>query len=252
MEPLRFVNIPTEDAALSQEMLAPMIDYLSKELGREVELLTVSDFAAAVEAMKYNHADFGRFGAFSYVLATQEADVEAIVGDIKKSTGTLSYQSLIIARADSNVTDLNGKSFAFLDVASTSGHLIPATYIKKHGIELGETFFAGTHNAVIQAIKNGTVDAGAVSDSRFLLALDEGLIEEGELVVLWTSDPIPSPPIVVQASLDSALKDEIRQAFLNMPLEIVEGLNWKAIGFAEMNDSDFDVIREVQETLGLD
>lgn len=252
LAPLRFVVHPHEEDSVAHEQFRPLIEFLSEELDREVELTFAADFTAVIEAMKYNHADIARFAPFSYVLATQEADVEVIVSDIKKKSGKASYQGLIIARTDRNITDLNGKSFAFVDIGSTSGYLIPATYVEKNGIELGETFFAGSHPAVIQAVKNGTVDAGAIADNRLYTALEEGILEEGEITVFWTSAPMPSSPIAVQTSLDTALKNAIRQAFLDAPLEVMECLGLNTIGFEEMKDSDYDVVREIQETLELD
>ena len=250
--PLTFVIIPAEEESLSQEQFAPLVEYLTKELGREIKLLTVADYTAVVEAMKYGHADIARFGPFSYILATQEAEVEAIAAGIKMKTGLPDYKAFIVARADRGVTDLTGVSFAYADIGSTSGYLVPATYIEQEGIELGEVLFAGTHSAVIEAVKNGMVDAGAVADNRYYIALDEKIIEEGEFTILWESEPIPNSPVAVQKSMDAKLKKRLTEALLACPREIVEATAIGEIGYAPMQDSDFDVIREIQETLELD
>ena len=243
---LTFVIIPAEEAVLSREQFAPMTEYLARMLGQEVELLLVSDYTAVVEAMKRGDADIARFGPFNYVLAVQESDVEAIAAGIKKSSGAPDYRALIVARGDRSIDSLTDRTLAYVDVGSASGHLFPSTYIKDAGIELGEVMFAGTHGAVIQAVKNGTVDAGAIADNRYRVAIEEGIIGPDEFVILWESEPIPNSPVAVQKSMDPALKRQLLGVLLEMPQEIVESTQIGEIGFAPMSDSDYDPVRAVQ------
>jgi len=245
---LTYVIIPAEEAVKSQGQFEPFVEYLSGRLGREVELMVVSDYAAVVEAMKYGHADIARFGPFNYVLAMQEADIEVLVAGIKENTMGPSYHALIIARADRGVTDLEGKSFAFSDVGSASGYLAPMTYLQENGIQPGEIFFSGSHSASIEAVRNGTVDVAALADNRYLEALKEGVINIGEFVILWESSPIPNSPIAVQKSMDPNLKAQILGAFLEAPREIVEGLGIGEVDYVRIQDSDYDIIRQMQET----
>ena len=84
---------------------------------------TAGDYVSIVEAMRAKKVDVAWLGSFSYVLAVQEAGAEAFVAGVRKSTGKASYTSLIFVRADAryqSVMDLKGKSFAFVDPASTS------------------------------------------------------------------------------------------------------------------------------------
>ena len=120
--------IPADDAAEMLRAYEPVKEYLSKELGIPVEIKVTSDYTAAINAMKYKHIDMAWFGPFSYVIAANVAGAEAIVNGVKESTGSSTYKSIIIANADSGIKtldDLKGKSFAFVDPASTSGNLIP-------------------------------------------------------------------------------------------------------------------------------
>ena len=68
--------------------------------------------------------------------------------------------------ADSTITslaDLKGKSFSFVDPASTSGHLVPSYTIQtKAGLKEADykPIYAGTHPASYQAVANKKVDRG--------------------------------------------------------------------------------------------
>lgn len=245
--PLIFVVIPAEEGSLTEEQYAPFLEYLTNSIGREVELKTVSDYNAVIEALKYGHADIGRPSTASYVLAKDEGvGIEVFAFAINGSTGKPSYQSYIIARTDRGITDLNGKTVAFADPGSTSGYLVPMVYFMEAGIETGKIFFAGSHSAVIEAVKNGTVDVGTVADKRLTIALKEGVITEGEVEILWQSDPIPNVPYVVRGDMDEKLKAAIKAAWLNAPLDVIEAQAINEIGYIEAKDSDLDPVREVQ------
>jgi ABC-type phosphate/phosphonate transport system substrate-binding protein len=45
-EPLRYVIIPSEGTTRPEQQFAPFVEYLAKELGRDVELMLVPDYAA--------------------------------------------------------------------------------------------------------------------------------------------------------------------------------------------------------------
>lgn len=248
-DPLIYAEVPAEGAAASMENWQPLMDYLSKKLGRTVELKTVTSYSAVVEALKYGHADIARFGSSGYILAEGEVDLIPIV-DIANEDGTLmTYRSYIVTRP--GVTSLDGVTFAYVDIGSASGYLYPATYIKKEGIELGETVFAGTHPAVIEAVKNGTVIAGATCNTRIMSALEEGVIEEGELVVFWESEPVARGPIVVHADMDESQRLAIQEAFLSAPVEVVKQCNLQSSRWTLTTPGIYDPVREIQKYIGL-
>lgn len=246
-EPLVYAIIPAEESSLSKKQYGPLVEHLSDGLDREVELMLVADYTAVVEALKFGHADIARIGPTGYVLAVDEEDIpiEVFASGIKEATKSPSYKSIIITRADSNIYGLNGASFAYVDVGSTSGYWAPAAYILEEEIELGDIFFVGSHPAVIEAVRHSTVDAGAVADNRYTTALEEGVIAEGELRILWESDPMFGAPIVMQSSLDAQLKEDIRQVFLDTPRDVAEHCGTKEIGFGSVSDSDYDQTRKV-------
>jgi len=248
-EPLIYVDIPAEDAGATIEHWQPFMDYLSAQLGREVKLMTVTDYAAATEALKYGHADIVRYGTSSYVMAEREVDIIPIAS-LAKADGSLdTFQSYIIAQP--HIITLEGASFAYVDVGSTTGYLLPATYIKKNGIQLGEIMFAGGHPQVIEAVKNGFVDAGACASTRWSLAVREDVIEADELVILWQSSLVPRGPTVVRADMPEELRLAIQEAFISAPTELVWGLGLESYGFAPASPDLFDPMREAQEYLGL-
>jgi len=247
-EPLTFCVIPADDPAATRHKFAPMIEYLEAGTGREVELFIVSDYTAVIEALRGGHVDVARISSVGYVVALEEGiEIEPIAKAVKEDTGLPGYYGYIVARADREWgDDVTGRSFAFVDVVSTSGYVVPSVWLDKEGIELGEVFMAGSHPAVILAVKNGTVEAGAIASNRYEAALAEGIITPGELDVLWKSDLIPNVPIVVQQDMDAELKAALKELFLSMPGEIVEHCGIKELDYVEASDGDYDPIREIR------
>jgi len=256
---LRWALIPAEEAALEMELFEPIGRYLEEQLGIPVEMTISSDYTAVVQAIKFGHAEMARFGPFNYVLATTQTKVEALVRGIKKSTGKDAYYSLIITQRYSDIEtleDLKDRTFAFVDPASTSGGLVPTTALIKAGVDpetdLAERFYAGSHGAVIIAVREDKVDAGAIADNRLLDAIEAGVIRESEIVIIYRSEPICNSPIAVRSDLSESLKQRIKEVFLNMPRDLSLNYGTKCLGFVEAKDEDYNPIREIAKTLKLD
>jgi phosphonate transport system substrate-binding protein len=216
--------IPADDADEMLRNYEPIQEYLSKELGIPVEIQVTSDYTAAIEAMRSKHIDMAWFGPFSYVIAANVANAEAIVNGVKESTGSATYKSVIVVNKDSGIKtleDLRDKSFAFVDPASTSGNLIPRKMLIESGINPDEDFstsyYAGTHNAVQYAIANGKVDAGASGDNVYDRMVKEGEIDPNVNIIIHRSDPVPGSPIVVRGNFPSS------QTFISKLFSILFG-----------------------------
>jgi phosphonate transport system substrate-binding protein len=204
---------------------------------------------------------FGRievayFGPFSYVLAKSKApDIEAFAVGIER--GQPFYNSIIVSQADGPVkavADIKGKNFGYGDQASTSSHLIPRAFLLRNRLEGNKDYrvvHLGTHDAVARAVQNGQVHAGALSKAIFENLVGRKTIDGNKLHTVAVTPPIPNYPMVMQGKLDPALKDAIRNAFLELKdREVLK--TFRAEGFAATNDKAYDVLRETAKILNLD
>ncbi|MBS3105407.1 phosphonate ABC transporter substrate-binding protein [Candidatus Woesearchaeota archaeon] len=258
---LRMGLIPADDAEEMLRDYEPVRSYLSEKLGIPVEIKVTSDYTAAIEAMRYKHIDMAWFGPFSYVIAANIAGGEAIVNGVRRSDGKSDYHSIIVTRADSEINkiaDLKGRSFAFVDPASTSGNLIPRKMLIENGInpdkDFSTVFYAGTHNAVELAVANKKVDAGADSDNSFDRMVAAGQIDPKVNKIIFTSPPIPGSPIVVRQDLPEDFKKKIKDTLITMDEQTIHKVSgWGDIAkYKEVKDSDYDIIRETAKILGMD
>jgi len=250
--------IPSEDSRAMIANSQAMMDMLSKALGMPVKPFVAADYNGVIEALRSKRLDVAYLGPFSYVLGASVADIEAFAVAETKKAGRTYYHSLIVANKDSGiktVADLKGKTFAFVDPSSTSGHLFPKAGLIKVGFNPDKDFarviFSGSHDANAVAIQNKRVDAVAIADRILDAAIAKGLAKREDLVVVWKSDPIPESPTVWRKDLDPALKKRIQAAFLevkNIPWSDQGELN----GFHPTNDAAYNIIRETAKVLNLD
>ena len=258
---LRVGAIPSEDSQKVREAYKPLVSYLEKKLGLQVELFVATDYSGVVEAMRSGKLDVAYFGPFSYVLAADKANAEAFAVENKKGTGT-SYRSIIVANPETGINsieDLKGHSFAFVDPASTSGNLIPRSFLKNKGINPEKDFqsviYAGGHDADELAVKNRKVEAAADSDVNYNKMKKAGLISDKDVKVIFTSDPIPNSPWAWRKDLPADLKAKIKAAFLSMAQEDPAGIVAQGNGlesYVETNDATYNVIRDTAKILNLD
>lgn len=250
--------IPSEDSRAMIANSQKMMDMLSVALGMPVKPFVAADYNGVIEALRSKRLDVAYLGPFSYVLGTTVADIEAFAVAETKKAGRTYYHSKIIAHQGSGirtVNDLKGKTFAFVDPSSTSGHLFPKAGLSKAGFdpdkEFGRVIFSGSHDSSAIAVQNRKVDAAAIADRILDAAIAKGLARREDIVEVWKSDPIPESPTVWRRDLPADLKKRIQAAFLQ-----VKDIPWSdqglLNGFHPTTDAAYDVIRDTAKILNLD
>jgi phosphonate transport system substrate-binding protein len=253
---LRVALLPDENASTLIQNAQPLKGYLEKTLTKTIELVVTTDYSSMIEAMRFGRIEVAYFGPFSYVLAKSKApQIEPFAVGIER--GQPFYNSIIISQADGPVkalADIKGKNFGYGDQASTSSHLIPRAFLLRSGLEGNKDYrvvHLGTHDAVARAVQNGQVQAGALSKSIFENLVSRKTIDGAKLHTVAVTPPIPNYPMVMQGKLDSALKDAIRSAFLDLRDRDILKM-FRAEGFAATDDKAYDVLRETAKILNLD
>lgn len=258
-ESLNYSIVPGEGTERVIKTAQPIADDLSEFLGIKVEVFIPTDYTSVIEAMRTKKVDIAEFGPFSYIIAHERSGAEAFAVPAE-SPETAFYYSQIIVPADSSaktLDDLKGKKFLFVDPASTSGNLFPHYMLAKHfnlssPEEVDQLFsavsFSGSHDASILAIAHGDADGAGVASNILSMMIKNGQVKESDVRILAQSDPIPIDPTTYRNDLPEDLKAKIKEFFLNYQNEELFaeiGIN----GYFEIGDSNYDVIRDVADTL---
>lgn len=256
-ETLQVGLIPNQNPEEVEAQYQPLEDYLSKKLDRKVEVSVPTTYNAVVESMVSDKLDLAYFGGLTYVQARQRAEIHPLVTEINPETGTTKYRSLIIAPKNGDVRkveDIEGKTFAFGSVSSTSGSLYPSIMLRDAGIDyrkdLKEKIYTGGHDATALAVANGRVDAGGLED-RILHGLEkDGVVDKGKIRVIEESAPIEGYPWVVRDALPEETKKKITDAFLDIKDPKLLDL-LRAEGYAKVKASDYDYVEKQARELDL-
>src|SRR6202521_2735247 len=169
---IRFGVEPYEDAALLAPAYQPLADALGKALNCKVELNITTNYTAEIEAMRADKLEIAEFGPLAYVFAQKLAKAELVATFSDADGNPATYNASIVTWPGSGITDLTqiaGRSFAYSDPASTSGHLYPAYGLQSNGIDPDsgvQAVYAGSHTSSFEALRNHKVDAGELNSDR--------------------------------------------------------------------------------------
>ncbi len=253
--------IPERNIFQQLERYEPLADYISKKIGINIKLKVLTRYGNIIDNFVSARMDAAFFGSFTYTLAHEKLGVEAIARP-QGIDGSSTYYGLIFVRKDSgirSIKEMQGKSFAFVDKATTAGYLLPLAYFKAHGVEdyktfLNETYFTGTHQDAIYDVLNKKSDIGAAKNTMFYrLAADDSRITE-ELVILARSPDVPENGLAVRKDLDDAIKHKLKEALINMHTD-PEGINilkkFGAKKFIKTSNDDYASVYGYTQEIGL-
>lgn len=258
--PVRMMFVPSGEAQTILEGGEEIARRLQKITGLHFKTSIATSYAAVIEAMGAGKVDIGWLATLAYVLAKQKYDVDLLL--IVVRFGSPFYRGQIVTRADSGIhqlSDLKGKKFAFVDPASTSGHLYAKTLLLSKGLNpdrlFAQSLFAGSHNAVILSVLRGAVDAGATyDDARAAVAKTYPEVFTKIRVIAYTQD-IPNDTVSARKGLDPAIRQKITTGLMRLA-KTPEGAKVlkRVYGISGLMDFDafFDPVREAGRLLHLD
>ena len=254
---LRLGMIPSTDPGKILRDSQPLVKYLQKETGAQVELVVPTNYAAVVEAIANDRVDIAYLGGFTFVQASQRSGAQPLVQRERDQA----FHSVFITQAKSGINslaDLNRHTFAFGDVNSTSGHLMPAYYMRTSGVDpakLPKTIFTGGHDATALAVANGKVDAGAMDELVLANMTKAGKINPGQVKVFYTTPPFFDYVWAARKGLDPKLSDAFAAAFLKLDASnadnkvLLDLLN--ATKYVRASDSSYEKLRQAAREEGL-
>jgi phosphonate transport system substrate-binding protein len=254
---IRVGMVPDSGAtAASLEEKKPLQAYLSEALGTPVKLIIPKDYEATVEGLGDGSFDFAIFGAVAYVKARHSYGVVPLVHrDIDKQ-----FHSLFITQTGSpikSITDLKGKRFAFGDVASTSGHVMPYRAMVDAGLDPEKDLqwfrYTGSHAATVQAVAAGVADAGSTDETVYKSLVADGKVDASKLRVFYTTPPFVDYVWAARKEVDAGMQKKFAEAFLRL----APGHDDKVLGilrgthYVVATDSEYQPIQEIAKKLSM-
>lgn len=261
---LTFTAIATEEMAVVAERWQPTIKYIEEKADVKINFFATTSYAAAVEALLNDFADFGMLGPKIYTVARSKSDkIEPIVGTGRPPNHFLKepcacYHGRLITKKGGKfptIESLKGATLALTDPGSTSGNALPRALFPEvvGGVALdkyfGQIFYAGSHDAAAKAVFNGKADAAFVSENALSRSIDRGALKIGSFNHLWISPEVVSNPIVVnKKTLSPEMIAKLKSVMMGMDKDDKGRAALKTVKMAampELTDKAFDPLRKI-------
>ena len=193
----------------------PFVDWLEHATGRTVNLIVPTNYAATIEALGNGSVDIAHFGGLAYLKASERYKAQALV----QRSEDRAFHSLFITSSPDVKTlgDVRGKTFAFGDVISTSGHLIPAKELVAAKIDPDRDLqarFSGNHTNTAIAVNSGQVVAGALDETVYHKLVADKTIDPQKTRVFKTSEAFVDYTWATTQEIDPNIRTKVRDAFL--------------------------------------
>jgi phosphate/phosphite/phosphonate ABC transporter binding protein len=212
------------DLSKQTEAIESLEQYLSHTLGLPVQVGVRESYEETLLGMERGEIDAARLGQYAFALAQARFGARALVNAIDiaaaDDVAPAPYRSVIITRADSGITnlvELRGAEFGFVDRNSTTGYLVPTFLLEQAGLDPAidiQSHFLLSHQAVAEAVERGELLAGAVMQGEFLqYALKN---PQPPLRVLATSPLLSRGPIAIRPGLPYQLEKRLLSALVQL------------------------------------
>ena len=229
--------VPKEYAKETSERWAPLMAYLSREVGLKVTLKIANDYQSLIESQRAGLIHIAVYSPMAYARARYTgAKVEAFAVETN-GDGTRGKHALVYSMARGaapKIEDFRGKSLGLVDPNSVSGYSVPRFALVSQKVDpdavLSRQVFTGSHENALVALSQGLVDYAVgewTSDEDSTLGrllargalrnVDGTPMRRDDFRTVMKSDLILNSPVAYLAELPDDLKAAIRRAVLEAP-----------------------------------
>ena len=232
-----------------------LISIVENLTGFKIDTIKVTDYNAAVEAMRAGRADIAWYGGKTYIKAAEIADAEAFAAGVRPGEKNANYFTYFVVKKDSeikNFLDIKGKLLSLNTIGSTSGDLIPQVELAKINLSttnkdhFKKVFYAGSHDACLLAVLNNQSNVCAMSSRNFEARLADNTFTMEQVRIIHKSDPVPPPPLAYSKKIPLEDRKKIKKAVLEAHKHgEIGGYGGKMSHYISVEDADYNVLRKV-------
>jgi phosphonate transport system substrate-binding protein len=220
---------------------------LERESGLRVDLRVAPNSESAVRMAGSPNTDVALLTLFEYLFCRQLYGTSAALRVVRKG-GATTHHGEILVRADSDarsLTDLRGKTMAFVDRYSSTGFVLPSKLLLDSGVKV-EPLFTGSHEAAIAAVRSGRAAAAATYAG--------AAAGSGDLRALARTAEIPNEPVFFRAGLGADKKRRLVAALERIAASaegqrILGGIA-NIEGLVPTTDADYQSARALISSIG--
>ena len=226
---VKYGVIPVETQTGTTKTMDGFLKHAEKTTGVKWELYQATDYSGVMNALIAGQINLAWLSGFSYcqTFADSKGGVEPLVAAAAVD-GSMGYNAVVVVRADSpykTIDDLKGKVVARTDPLSGSGYLIPTAAFRAMGKPVDQYYkspLSGGHVQSVLGVLKGTYDAAFTWTSKgdgfgnIRQMMNQGLLKREDIRIIWTSDPLPSPPVVIRKDVPADMRADMLKLFTEL------------------------------------
>ncbi len=189
----------------------PIIEELEKATGYTVEIVGTSSIPKFEAELEKGTYDLAYCNPYHSVIANKQQGYESILFD-----GSKKLFGVLAVRSDDKIKDikeLNGETLSFPAPNALGASLLMRTELKNiHGIDITPLYVKTHTNSYLNVVEGKTRAGGGVM--RTFNELSDDI--KSKLRIFYSTQKVPSHPIVVHPRLDKEMVELIKTIFLDM------------------------------------
>jgi ABC-type phosphate/phosphonate transport system substrate-binding protein len=248
-------NLEGDDPKLA---FAPLREFLSEQLSREVELRFVKDEAAAAKLLKAGKVEFAQIDPADYVKMKLREQANA-VSAVLRADGGYGFQTSLVVRQDSEMQSLedvrlDARRIAVNRMTGLSGRFYLGPFTDEEFVVWPELKpKLSRQSGAMEALRKlrlsqgkkarYEVDAVLVMDSE--IGFQGILKEDSDIREVWRSPAFPGPVIAARPDIDKLLRVELGMALsiASRRPELISCV--PGGGYKMVQERVFDAVREM-------
>lgn len=248
--PLVMGIFPRRHATLTTELYAPLAAYLSRELGREVRLVTAKDFDAFWESVEQRRFDIVHYNQFHYV---RSADKYRVIAH-NEEFGLGTVAGALYVRKDSGISaieQLRGRKIVFGGgTDAMMSYILPSYLLLQAGLQPTdyETVFSKNPPNSLISLFHGKADASGAGDILIDLPVVRNAMDTSTVTHLGMTERLLHLPWAVRKDMPKALSARIQVLLVGLKAS-EEGrailTRAEMTGFGAASDVDYDPHRRI-------
>lgn len=256
---VKYGVIPVETQTGTTKSMDTFLRHAEKQTGVKWELYQATDYSGVMNALIAGQIHLAWLSGFSYCQTYSDSmgGVEPLVA-AAAIDGSMGYNAVVVVKTDSpykTIDDLKGKVVARTDPLSGSGYLIPTAAFRAMGKPVDEYYkspLSGGHVQSVLGVLRGTYDAAFTWTSKgdgfgnLRQMMNQGLLKREDIRIIWTSEPLPSPPVVIRKDVPPDMRADMLKLFTELKdvdMKIAEAVaQGKTTGIMPVSHKDYGLM----------
>jgi phosphonate transport system substrate-binding protein len=181
--------------------------HVAQASGLQLELRAASSTNAAIDDIELGRADAALLPLFDFLYCADVFGVVPVAQLLRGEGRDVQAGDLVVktSSASRDVHALRGARVGYVDRYSVTGFILPAALLREAGVEVTPVWL-DSHEAVVSAVRDGRVDAGATWAGH--------VKAEPDLRVLASTGTIANEPVFARSEVPVDVRDALRAALV--------------------------------------